>query len=752
MFARLTRWWWTVAGIVLIIWALQIYPAVNQVPATAAAVVIFGLWGLGTVLASLTPALVARGDEGESAGLGSVPSTRFGRALRRWSQVGGAPYFAEVMAWATAVMVVLALFVWAYTQVRFSPGYGTDELAFNQYAAVLANHGLNPYTHSMAPSFGLFRVSPNGYTFNLNGTPVTSFSYPSLSFQVYQPLLALGLTVQTAVIVNVAAWATAILSLFALLPRSIRPAALVVGSLSTYVGFAVGGVTDAVYVPLLIFAAYHWYRFSSQRGPCAWIGPVLFGLAMAMKQTPWFILPFVLAGIAGQVRIERGRWGIATASRYLGIALLAFLVPNAIYIIHSPSAWLSGVLTPFSSHTVPAGQGLVGLTLFLRLGGGSLTAYTATAAVTFVVLWLIYVTSFPRLRTWTFVVPALALFFATRSFSSYLVILLPLGLLAAATDDDVGISELTVDESAAVEPGGARVVVRSQRRGTGPWRYWPALASAGLVLVVVFVVIAVSVSAPLSVKITGVRTTGQLGTVDRIRVDVHDNSSRSLTPAFTVMSEGVISAFWTTGHKIAPLRAHGSESLTLLSPNFGAQPPLSVGFAVTAFTQEPATVSSSADFLPTQWHVGLTPSGVSAPVSLGAPVTLHAQILDQLNRPVHVHNVAIFMSQIIYSQQGLAYGSASINGQAPGTTPVLGVTGPSGSTNFVIRVYQVPNRSDLLPSQLVRGARGLYLREFRDRAHPVLECRDSIYWLSGVMVHPVITSAPSIAVASILTV
>ena len=189
---------------------------------------------------------------------------------------------------------------------------------------------------------------------------------------------------------------------------------------------------------------------------------MLFGLAMAMKQTPWFVLPFVLAGIAGQVRIERGRWGIATAGRYLGIALVAFLVPNAIYIIHSPRAWVSGVLTPFSSHTVPAGQGLVGLTLFLRLGGGSLTAYTLTAAVTFVVLWLVYVTSFPRLRTWTFVIPALALFFATRSFSSYLVILLPLGLLAAATDDDVGLREASLDEGEATVSVSHRAPTRAR--------------------------------------------------------------------------------------------------------------------------------------------------------------------------------------------------------------------------------------------------------------------------------------------------
>jgi hypothetical protein len=687
MYGRLDRWWWTVTGIVLVIWALQIYPAVNLIPAVTVAVVIIGLWGLGTVVASLTPVLVPpvqvdRTDDDADDGPPAGPPMPWHRTLS-WTRTDGARWLAAGMPWATAIMVVLAFVIWAYTQVRTVPGYGTDELAFNQYAAMLANHGLNPYTHSMAPSFGIFRVSPNGYTFNLNGTPVTSFSYPSLAFQIYQPFLALGTGLQTGVIVNVAAWSASILALFALLPRSVRAAALVVGSLSTYVGFAVGGVTDAIFVPLLIGAAYHWYRFASERGPRAWLGPVLFGLAMAVKQTPWFILPFVLAGIAGQVRVNRGTWGFAAAGRYLGIALVAFAVPNAIYIIHSPHAWLSGLFTPFSSHTVPAGQGLVGLSLFTRLGGGSLTAYTVTAAVTFVALWCVYVASFPRLRTWTFVVPALALFFATRSFSSYLVILLPLGLLAAATDDDVGVAAGDRDPSGAapLSPAGAGSRVR---KPDGPWRYWPAVAAGGVVAVVISVVVTLAVPPPLSIQITGIHTTGQVGTVERISVRVQNRSGSAVRPSFTVASGGVISAFWSTTGHAGPIPAHGSAAFTLLSPNYTAQPELAGGFNVTAFTQQPATVSTSAAFHPIPWHVGLTPTGISAPVALGAPVRLRAQLLDQFNRPVRRPDVSIIMDQSIYSQQGLTFGTASINGTAPGTTPVVALTGPSGGTTFVI--------------------------------------------------------------------
>ena len=78
--------------------------------------------------------------------------------------------------------------MWSYTQIVAAPGYGTDEVAFDQYAAQLLLHGINPYVHSMARAFSLFHVSPNGYTFRLTGQPVTSLSYPALSFLVYVPV------------------------------------------------------------------------------------------------------------------------------------------------------------------------------------------------------------------------------------------------------------------------------------------------------------------------------------------------------------------------------------------------------------------------------------------------------------------------------------------------------------------------------------------------------------------------------------
>ena len=65
------------------------------------------------------------------------------------------------------------------------------------------------------------------------------------------------------------------------------------------------------------------------------------GLAMAVKQTPWLIVPFVVAGIVLESRRLRN-WsqGCRDGLRYLGIAAVAFLVPNLPYLLNSPGAWL----------------------------------------------------------------------------------------------------------------------------------------------------------------------------------------------------------------------------------------------------------------------------------------------------------------------------------------------------------------------------------------------------------------------------
>ena len=125
--------------------------------------------------------------------------------------------------------------------------------------------------------------------------------------------------------------------------RNVAALAAVVVSMDVYIGYAVGGVTDSLFVPLLIGAAAGWDRFATTRGPAAWRGPVCLGLAMAVKQTPWLILPFAVAGIVIESRQPNGaRRAARDGLRYTGIALAAFPVPNLPYAVGAPAPGCGG--------------------------------------------------------------------------------------------------------------------------------------------------------------------------------------------------------------------------------------------------------------------------------------------------------------------------------------------------------------------------------------------------------------------------
>ncbi len=646
------RAWWTVAGMTVLLWGFQLFGYVDIYPAISVAVVILGLWGLGTIIAVWQPYRVRPGT-------------------------------ARSLAIATLTLALAAFLLWSYLQVFTSPSYGTDEIAFDQYAAQLLQHGLNPYTHSMAQAFTQFHVSPDGYTFLLNGKPVTSLSYPALSFLFYVPFLMAGWSTQMAIGVNVMAWAIGIALTFLLLPRSIRPLAIVIGSFAVYISYAVGGVTDALFVPLLIGAVYQWDRFARTRGPAAWRGPILLGLAMAVKQTPWLVLPFLVAGIAIEAHRLGGRSeALRTTGRYLGIAFAAFAIPNLPFIVMAPHAWVSGVLTPIASHTVPAGQGLIGLTLFLGLGGGSLSAYTVALLVVFLALLATYIATYPALKGWAVVCPAIVLFFSARSFGSYLVTLLPAAVVAATSID----------------------LARQGRAGTlQPWRHWRWVAGGGLAASALAVAAIFASSAPLAVQITSVRTTGQLATVVQLGVNVTNRSDRSEKPSFSVESGGQLTAFWLARGGPSTLPPGGHAHYTLLAPNFFAQPPITGGFQVIAFSQSPDTVSRSQPYLPTTYHLSINPSAVNDLVPVGETVVLQAEILNQFNQQVHLANQPVYLGQVIYGQQGLIFGQAIINQGQIGQTPVVAYTNAQGVATFDVRGTQASNDPVFFEGNLVNA-------------------------------------------------
>jgi hypothetical protein len=649
---------WTLAGLALLNWSVQILGAATSFTWVGVLVVLAGLWGLGTIAVSWLPV----------------------RAPVRAVSHGG------VFQWVTALIVVGMFAVWAYVQVRSAPAYGTDEIAFDQYAAELVRHGMNPYVHSLAPAFSLFQVSPDGYTYDLAGKAVTALSYPALSFEAYLPMLLLGITTQAAVILNVGAWAVTVLMVFGLLPRPLRALALLIGSVGVYTSYAVGGVTDVLYMPLLVLAAYKWDRFGSGSSWRTYVGPVALGLAMAVKQTPWLVLPFMLCAIACESYVRADlHTALRTCAKYVTAAVVAFLIPNLPYIVASPSHWLKGTLTPVISQLVPAGQGTIGLTLFAGVGGGSLTAFTVATGLFALTMLLLYVTSYPTLKRATFVLPSLVLFLASRSYGSYLVALVPAMIVGALTvSSGFRHAHDTVRDGAAAPAADAR---SGLRRYLSPYvlrRPVRWLSSLGCLAVLSVAALAYSLlAAPaLAVSIKGVRTTGQLATIDQVNLELTNRSSQAVKPAFTLDEGGEVTTFWTVSSGPRSLGAHQSARYTLLAPNFPAQPAISGGFSVLAFTRGPGEVASSGPYVPSSLHLALIPAAVNSAVPVGHRITVQAELLNSVDRRVHNANMPVYLGQIIYDQSGLILSEAEVNGSAPGQTPVRAYTNARGVATF----------------------------------------------------------------------
>ena len=350
--------------------------------------------------------------------------------------------------------------------------------------------------------------------------------------------------------------------------------------------------------------------------------------------------------------------GNAGRSRYTAIALAAFAVPNLPYAAQAPGAWLRGILTPITAHTVPAGQGLISLSLSLMVGGGSLLAYNVAAVVVFAALLACFVTMYPALKPTAFLLPSIALFFADRSFGSYLVMLIPAALAAAATTS---------------RPRGARAA-RGWRRSR------PAAA-----VTATSVAVALLSSSPLSMSIESVRTTGQLATVEQVTLSVTNDTGGSVRPAFTVENGTTMTAFWQRESGPAVLGPHRRARYTIVAPSYFAMPSIQNGFQVLAFTSAPASVSRTTTYLASTWRVTLQPDAISQTVPIGQQVTVRAEIVNRLDQPVRNAGVPVYLGQVIYAQQGLQYSQAYINNGLEGQTPVEALTSDAGVATFRIR-------------------------------------------------------------------
>ena len=567
------------------------------------------------------------------------------------------------------VALVVGIGFYAAAVWMTQPSYGTDGAAFDQYAASLAIHGLNPYTHSMAPALSQFHVPQIFHTYRLNGTEIDNLSYPSASFLFYMPALLLGLHTQAANVIDVAFWALSGFMLWRMLPARASWVAGLVLSAAVYLSFMIGGLTDALFVPFVLMAVYRWDRYGVrlEDSVARWIGPIALGVACSVKQTPWFLAPFLLIGLWIEHR-ENGTDGARVVVRYAATALGTFLLLNAPFIVANPAAWARGTFLPLLQPTIPDGQGLVDLTIFNHLGGGRLALYTCAGIACLALALLAFRYRYAALkRAWVPLV-GVSFFLPTRSFGSYLFMLVPAAIVAGVT--------------ASSPPVGWRLR-HSHHRWAGV-----AIAAVGA-LTASLAIAAVATPAPLSIHIVNTQSTGQLGTIDQTTVQVTNHTGRAQHPHFTVQTQAHVTTFWNvvdaSGHPVAPIvAAHSTSTFTLRAPNTASMPAVASPLLVAAFTTGPAAMSTSATYLVSRFSTSIIPDAVNNAVPLHQAVPLAVQLQDQYGNPVHRAGVVVVMGQVVYASGGLLAGESSINSAAEGTSPVSAVTDASGIAHFVV--------------------------------------------------------------------
>ena len=224
-----------IAGLVLIVWSTQFVEYVTTFPWLMVLVVVLGLVGLVAIVTAWSIHRL-----GGRIGRVTIWTPRCDMTIRRLGDVGVSLCVHE-------------------SRVR----YGRDRLQPVRSPVVGARHeSLSALDGSRILDLPCrtkrLHVPPRRLARHHPVLPVSGLS----NLHADAGARAVG---ECANVVNTAAWMMAVVLIFCLLPRQVRPAAIVIGSISVYVGYAVGGVTDALFVPLLVAATYRWDRFGSGR-------------------------------------------------------------------------------------------------------------------------------------------------------------------------------------------------------------------------------------------------------------------------------------------------------------------------------------------------------------------------------------------------------------------------------------------------------------------------------------------------------
>lgn len=345
--------------------------------------------------------------------------------------------------------------------------YGSDDAAFNHYNARLVLDGVNPYTadgqfwaavgafpHAGATPLRRGRYADSRFGPSLTQLvadvraelanpatrgpefdPASLHSYPALAFLVNVPALALGFA--TTLPISFLALVAFLLAAVWGAPRSLRGGLwLALLSNQILVLLTLRGSFDII---ALLPALLAWRALDRR-----WLSPILLGVACAVKQVVWPLLPFYVV-------IVWRRDGPRAALTRLGVVGVAFLVPNSPFIVAGPGAWLRSMLLPVTLPEFPSGIGLIALARAGLLPLFPSIVYTAleVAALVALVVWFARARIMPRPEL-ALIVSLLPFLLAWHSATTYFAAIPALAVYAS-------IAALAASGDPSTAPGAPRV-------------------------------------------------------------------------------------------------------------------------------------------------------------------------------------------------------------------------------------------------------------------------------------------------------
>jgi hypothetical protein len=482
------------------------------------------------------------------------------------------------------LVVLVTAITLAYCALALSHGF-SDESALTTQAARELVHGNTVYDHPWPWLFE--RHNGIAYTPTVDGGYDFTYGYPPLTLMLTAPLLWLGHGALPETLVTTSALVAGTTAMWKMLPTPWRSAATMVclgfGMLTNYGRL---GYPAILALAFLIPVVVRWTRMGTG-GWADWARAACLGAACASHQLPWFLTPFLLAGVYTMRRADMGpRAAAAAVVRIAGTAVGTWLLINAYFIVTEPRNWVAGIMLPLTQGAIIHGQGLVQISLYFTNGSDRLSWYSHASMLLLAGLLALFVLFIRRLGPAATVLPWCAFFLATRSQDGYYLLMTPLWLATA----------VTVPPSAFADAWQPRLLhgKRTARMVMAAAVVAPAFAAT---------VIAATGKPPLDMRV--VDATGNPRTVETLTVRVSNPGNARLEPHFMMTTGHGDGQYWTVLAGPSSVAAHATVTYRLEPPGGHLQVPKDgTRMRLRAFTPTPVTLSSQDIHLERAWLTG----------------------------------------------------------------------------------------------------------------------------------------------------